>query len=108
MRATVPPGMSISAVGLRELLRPADVLRHVAFGMQLHRHLDLGVGLFADRVQVIADHRLLAGLQQHAGIAGVDLGVLARGVLDEEVAAFDALRCRRRSRPCRRIVDGVR
>ena len=45
------------------------------------------VDLLADRVQVIADARLLARLQQHARALRIDFGVLARRVLDEELAA---------------------
>ena len=43
--------------------------------------------LLADRVQVVAHARLLARLQQHARTFRVHLGVLARRVLDEELAA---------------------
>jgi hypothetical protein len=72
---------------LRELLRPADLLRHVSLRVEHHPELDLHVGVFAVGVRVIADARLLPGFQQHARPIGIDLGVLARGVLHQKLTA---------------------
>ena len=70
-----------------ELLRPANVLRLLVLRKEHDAQLDHGVDLLAHRVEVIIQLELLAGLQQHPDVLGIDFRPLARGVLDEEMSA---------------------
>ena len=71
---------------LPELFRPLNVLGHVALGVKHDPKLDLRLNLFADGMEVIADPRVLPGLQQHAGVGRGECRILARRVLHEELS----------------------